>query len=219
MIFFSKNRWYDIFSDFELNVLAFCQKTIGEVVKTAFFVPIRTFFQKDIFNKIYCFIFPFGTVGDNFLALRRKFFDEVAKTAFDVPIKTLQVIFSEKNIVLIFFLHWAIFLDLMLKFSRRGCKNCILPLHRVILMRKIFWWRNPNVFHSIRDFIDKSLAVCWEIFGRFLAIAIYVFIRFFPTEKTFVWKFLIFIISDNDWKKIELRQAVFWLSELHSTCA
>ena len=31
----------------------------------------------------------------------------------------------------------------------------------------------------------------------------------FPTEKNFVWKFHIFIISDNDRKKIELRQAFF----------
>ena len=64
-------------------------------------------------------------------------------------------------------------------------------------------------FIQFETFSDKFLAVCWENFGRFVAIAIYVFIRFFPTEKIFVWKFHIFIISDNDRKNIELRQAFF----------
>ena len=78
-----------------------------------------------------------------------------------------------------------------------------------------FWWekyfdeRTLMFFIQFETFSDKFLAVCWENFGRFVAIAIYVFIRFFPTEKIFVWKFHIFIISDNDRKNIELRQAFF----------
>ena len=89
-----------------------------------------------------------------------------------------------------------------------------------------FWWEKYfdeetlKFFVHFETFSDKFLAVCWEFFGRFVAIAIYVFIRFSPTEKIFVWKFHIFIISDND-RKISnfVKQFSEGLSKLHSTCA
>ena len=64
-------------------------------------------------------------------------------------------------------------------------------------------------FIQFETFSDKFLAVCWELFGRFIAFAIYVFIRFLPTGKKFCLKFLFFIISYIDRKTIELRQSIF----------
>ena len=47
--FFLKENGLIIFSDLELNVLAFCRKSVGEVAKTAFYVPIWMFFFINFF--------------------------------------------------------------------------------------------------------------------------------------------------------------------------
>ena len=121
-------------------------------------------------------------------------------------------IFFLKNIVF-YFSFWdreRRFFGISSKSFPTRCQNCILPLHRVILMRKTFGWKNLKVFLSeFETFSEIFLAVCWEIFGRFVAIGIYVFIRFLLREKIFVWKFYFFIISDSDRKNIELRQSIF----------
>ena len=58
--FFWKKNGMILFSDLELNVLAFRRNTVGAVVKTAFFVPIRTFFEEDFFKKSIVLFFLLG---------------------------------------------------------------------------------------------------------------------------------------------------------------
>ena len=209
-IIFSKNRWYDTFFRFWVECFGVLSKHCRRGCENCFLRAHRNIFSKRYFQKKYCFIFPFGTVGDNFLALPRKFFDEVVKTASFVLIKTLQIFFSEKYFGFWLFLFIErFFWTLCWKFPDEVVKTASY------LFVGSFWWEKYfdeetlMFFIQFETFSDKFLAVCWEIFGRFVAIAIYVFIRFFPTEKIFVWKFHIFIISDNDRKNIELRQAFF----------
>ena len=106
-----------------------------------------------LLSKIYrkCFfwkkiMFSFAVIERNVLAFCRKVFGEVVKTACLVSIWTLgQLLFSGKKLLfLINFGHWAIFSDLILKFFWRSSENCILRVHRIILMENLCHWKNFN---------------------------------------------------------------------------
>ena len=99
----------------------------------------------------------------------------------------------------------------MLIIFRRGCKNCILPHHNVILMRKILGWKNLKVFLKwIWDFQWNFFgSLFWKFSVGLLQLQSTCSYDFSLREKVFVWNFYFFIISDSDRKNIELRQSIF----------
>ena len=120
-------------------------------------------------------------MSDNFLALRRKFFGELVQTAFFVHIKTLQSsFFSEKNYSFRSFLYIELlFCTLWWNFSDEVVKTASYLFIGSFWWEKFFDEETLMFFIQFETFSDKFLAVCWEIFDRFVAISK----EFYPTEK------------------------------------
>ena len=114
--FFEKQIIWYFFSDFELNVLAFCRKTVGEVVKTAFFVPIKT--VQVVFSEKHYSFWSFLYIEWFFWTLCWKFSDEVVKTASYLFIGSFwwEKFFDEET--LMFFIQFETFSEKVLAVCR-----------------------------------------------------------------------------------------------------
>ena len=85
----------------------------------------------------------FRTMSETFLAICWKKFNGVVETAFYLSSGTFSgnlLLFGENYIFNIILGHWARNFRLFDEQFRRGCQNCILPLHRNIC-RKFFFWK------------------------------------------------------------------------------
>ena len=141
-------------------------KTVGEVAKTAFYVPIRMFFfQKKIFFKKECFLFHFATVSDNFSAFRRIFIGENVTTAFFVHIKTLQRSIFSKNYSFWSFLYIErFFWTLCWKLSDEVVKTASYLFIGSSWWEKYFDEKTLMFFNQFETFSEKVWAVCRELF-------------------------------------------------------
>ena len=74
---FTKDNFFEkkgmiFFSDLEFNIVPFCRKNVGEVVKIAFFVPYEHIFQKFFEKKKVIFYFSFWDHERQFFGIPSK---------------------------------------------------------------------------------------------------------------------------------------------------
>ena len=130
--------------------LTICREIFGGVVKTAFWESMPSISWKTfcLWKKYTCFgsfrywANKFRPLVENFLAGLRQLLSMCPEEHIYEKYSFLKKVF--------FYSHFGTvsddFFAFRRKIFRRGGENCILPLHRVILMRKIPWWKNLNVF-------------------------------------------------------------------------
>ena len=165
--------------------------------------PYECFFwKKNFFNKKVILYFSFWDHERKFFGLSSKNYRRSCENCFHCAHKNTSIFISEK-----YYSFWSIlyierfFWTLCWIFPNEVVKTTSCLFIGSFCREKYFDERTLLFFIQFETFSHNFWAVCWEIFVRFVAIAIYVFIRFLPTENFFVWKFHIFIISDNDRKK------------------
>ena len=135
--FWQNPKRFQLFSDFEENILVFWQKQSGWIVKTVFKCP-GTLLEELFFEKTFFELFVyFWTSGTSFLDSWLKFFDSFVKTAFCVPNGD-------------FWLDCFFYKNSLVFSSSSGCEGKILRF-----WRKNFKSLSKLQFMSIKNFCGK----------------------------------------------------------------
>ena len=147
---FKKSLSY-IFFRYSIELFsAFCRIFFDEVVKTAFYVSIATFWKKNAES--------FLMLGKKPSAFCDKLFDRVVKTAFQVYMGTSWAEkLSDENLTFsCSHIERKVF-TFVRKFFWLGCQNCIPPGKRIILRRSILFVFFPYLFRTLSK---KCSGVC-----------------------------------------------------------
>ena len=168
-----ENKLFEFLYQFETlsqNFLALFRQTFGRVVKTAFYLSIRTVWGKTIFWRTYVLFILLGHWAKTFWPFFSNFFEGFSNCIPHVHRNSFR-----KNI---FFKNLCFFKSLrslsnnisafFSKSCRRGCQKCFLLVHRKSLRKNTFLKNVCTfVFFIILGFWAKTLwAFFWKNFRR-----------------------------------------------------